>query len=61
MAGRSNNSARAAAAWLSEESDSEAALWLVRWPRFSGRVEDFEEFKNQWLKMEKTGIGDKIC
>jgi hypothetical protein len=59
MAGRSSNSVQVTAAWLSEESDSGAALWLIRWPRFSGRVEDFEMFKNQWLKMEKTGIRDQ--
>jgi hypothetical protein len=59
MAGRSSNSAGAAAAWLTDASDSEAALWLAGWPRFSGRVEDFEEFKRQWLKMDKTGIGDQ--
>jgi hypothetical protein len=57
MAGRSSNSARAAAARPSDVSDSEAASRSAHWPRFSGRVEDFEEFKRQWLKMDKTGIG----
>jgi hypothetical protein len=59
MAGRSSNSAGASAARPSDVSDSEAALRTARWPRFSGRVEDFEEFKTQWLKMDKTGIGDQ--
>jgi hypothetical protein len=58
MAERSSSSAWAAALWLSDKSDSGAASWFAQWPRFSGRVEDYEEFKNQWLKMKKTGIGD---
>jgi hypothetical protein len=59
MAGRSSNSTGASAARPSDVSDSEAASRSAHWPRFSGRVEDFEEFKRQWLKMDKTGIGDQ--
>jgi hypothetical protein len=40
-------------------SDSEVTSRFTHWPRFSGRVEDFKEFKRQWLKMNKTGIGDQ--
>jgi hypothetical protein len=59
MAERSSSSAWAAALWLPDESDLGAASWLAQWQRFSGRVEDYEDFKNQWLKMKKTGIGDQ--
>jgi hypothetical protein len=59
MAERNSDSTWAAASWLPDESDSGAASWSIQWPRFSGRVEDYEEFKNQRLKMKKTGIGDQ--
>jgi hypothetical protein len=59
MAGRSSNSAGASAVWPTDVSDSEAMPRSAHWPGFSGRVEDFKEFKRQWHKMDKTGIGDQ--
>jgi hypothetical protein len=46
--------------WLPVAAQRGAATLEAGWPKFSGKVEDFPEFKKQWHKISKTGIGDKM-
>jgi hypothetical protein len=46
--------------WLPVAAQRGAASLEASWPKFSGKVEDFPEFKRQWHMICKTGIGDKM-
>jgi hypothetical protein len=44
--------------WLPAACE-QGALQQAGWPKFSGRVEDFSEFKDKWHKIFKTGHCNK--
>jgi hypothetical protein len=46
--------------WLPVAAQRGVATSEAGWPKFSGKVEDFPEFKKQWHKISKTGIGDRM-
>jgi hypothetical protein len=46
--------------WLPIAAQRGATTSESGWPKFSGKVEDFPEFKKQWHNICKTGIGDKM-
>jgi predicted NUDIX family NTP pyrophosphohydrolase len=50
----------ALAVWLPVAYEQGVTLWEAGWPKFSGKVEDFPEFKIKWHKICKTGIGDMM-
>jgi hypothetical protein len=46
--------------WLPVAAQRGVTTLEAGWPKFSGKVEDFPEFKKQWHKISKTRIGDRL-
>jgi hypothetical protein len=46
--------------WIPVAAQRGAATSEAGWPKFSGKAEDFPEFKKQWHKISKIGIGDRM-
>jgi hypothetical protein len=47
--------------WTPVTSFQGAVLQQAGWPKFSasGDIVEYTEFKKQWHKIDKTGVGDK--